>query len=107
MPGLLYYTSELQHIGRSLQVLLTETGWATKAAGLPPCSEQDKADWTVGAYKAVWLNDTRVAGVMPFMLQDATWGDTDGYEYVMMNGQTAPVYTAVQQLRCSLGFGPC
>lgn len=106
-PGLTYYQLELQKIGRSLQVLVTETGWATNAPGLPTCTEQNKADWTVGAYKQVWLNDSAVMGVMPFMLQDATWGDQDGWEYVMTNGQIMPVYNEVQQLRCSLGFGPC
>ncbi len=65
-----------------MSVLLTETGWATNRVGLPPCSEQDKADWTVGAYNSYWYADLRVAGVMPFMLQDAVWGDQYGYEYV-------------------------
>jgi hypothetical protein len=89
-----------------LQVLITETGWATHTPGLPTCTEQNKADWTVAAYKQ-WLQDSRVMGVMPFMLQDPTWGDQDGYEYVLSNGQTALVFGAVQQLRCSAGFGPC
>lgn len=56
--------------GRSCQVLITETGWATHNPGEPTCSEQDKADWTVQAYQDVWLNDSAVAGVMPFMLMD-------------------------------------
>lgn len=99
LPGLLYYRMELAQINRSVQVLLTETGWATKAPGLPPCSEQDKADWTIAAYETVWLNDTAVAGVMPFMLMDPTWGDQDGWEYVTMSGAAQPVFGAVQQLR--------
>lgn len=102
LPGLNYFDLELAVVNRSLQVLMTETGWATAAPGLPPCSEQDKATWTVDAYNAVWLNDSRIAGVMPFMLMDPTWGDVDGWEYVHMNGTVAPVYSAVQALRQSI-----
>ena len=55
-PGLTYYTLELNTIGRpDLPVLITETGWATHRDGLPTCSEQDKADWTVGAYNGLSL----------------------------------------------------
>ena len=70
---------------RGWQVLLTETGWATHNAGLPTCTEQEKADWTVrgvpaaafvgarseaqvSAYR-LWASDPRIMGVMPFMLQ--------------------------------------
>ena len=54
----------------SSQVLLTETGWATNPpGGNPPCSQQDKATWTTGAYTSIWLPHTHVMGVMPFMLQ--------------------------------------
>ena len=106
-PGLTYYDKELSTIGRSdIPVLITETGWATQRDGLPPCTEQNKADWTAGAYNSTWLADERVAGVMPFMLQDAVWGDQDGYEYVSTNGDVAPVFTAVQQLRCAQGITP-
>lgn len=46
--GLTYYRQELQHIGRSLPVLITETGWALNpGGGEPQCTEQNKADWTV------------------------------------------------------------
>ena len=45
-------------------------------------------------------------GVMPFMLQDAVWGDQDGYGYVSTSGAVQPVYQQVQQLRCSLGLPP-
>lgn len=99
LPGLTYYQLELRTINRSVAVLVTETGWATSAPGLPACTEADKAAWTTGAYAQVWLNDTRVVGVMPFMLMDPTWGDTDGWEYVTMNGALAPVFSAVQSLR--------
>lgn len=73
---------------------------------MPPCTEDDKATWTVAAYTEVWTNDSRVLGVMPFMLQDATWGDKDGFEYVKTNGQVAPVYGAVATLRKQQGYGP-
>ena len=36
---------------------------------------------------------------MPFMLQDATWGDKDGFEYVSTKGSKAPVYDAVANYR--------
>lgn len=106
-PGLTYYQSELKAIGRTdVPVLITETGWATHRQGLPSCTEEQKAEWTVGAYNQTWLPDSRVMGVMPFMLQDAVWGDQDGYEYVSTSGSVAPVFTAVQQLRCAAGFAP-
>ena len=54
-------------------------GWATHRKGLPTCTEADKASWTTGAYSEVWLASRHVMGVMPFMLQDAVWGDQDGY----------------------------
>lgn len=103
-PGLWYFAQELQTVNRSMQVLITETGWATHTAGLPTCTEQEKADWTVAAYQQVWGADNRVQGVTPFMLQDATWGDQDGYAYVLTDGTVLPVLSEVQSLRCSLGF---
>ncbi len=101
LPGLTYYQLELQHVGKNMKVLVTETGWASHTQGLPSCSEDDKASWTVSAYQNVWLNDTRIMGVMPFMLQDPTWGDQDGSDYVLTNGQLQPVFNSVKQLRCS------
>ena len=40
------------------------------------------------------------------MFEDTYWGDQLGYEYVLTNGNKAPVYGAVQQLRCNMGFNP-
>ncbi len=46
--GLTYFQLELQHIGVSLPVLITETGWALNpGGGEPTCTEQQKADYTV------------------------------------------------------------
>jgi hypothetical protein len=107
-PGLWYFRKELSTIGREqLSVAITETGWATHRQGLPSCTEQQKASWTVEAYNGVWRNDTRVLAVTPFMLMDPVWGGKDGYEYVHMTGGVAPVFTAVKNLRCKEGFGPC
>ncbi|EGD76627.1 hypothetical protein PTSG_07740 [Salpingoeca rosetta] len=105
-PGLTYYRLELNHTRPDLPVLITETGWASHTQGLPPCSEDNKAAWTVTAYQQLWLADDRILGVMPFMLQDATWGDKDGYAYVLTNGQQQPVFTQVQALRCQLQIDP-
>lgn len=105
LPGLDYYVQELSTIGVALPVLVTETGWASHRDGLPQCSEDDKAQWYVDAYTDVWLKDSRVLGVMPFMLQDQTWGDQDGYAFVLMNGQRQPCFRAVKGLRCSLDIG--
>lgn len=107
MPGLTYYQKELKIIGRPLQVLMTETGWATSMDGQPPCSEEEKANWTVSAYDSIWCKDDRILGVMPFMLQNIKWGDQKGFEYVKTNGNKVPVFSAVQQSRCMHGFGPC
>lgn len=105
--GLEYYKKELDTIGRSLQVLVTETGWATNPpGGLPTCTEIQKANWTANAYNYVWHNDSRIMGIMPFMLQDSYWGDQLGYEYVNTNGNVAQVFSTVQQLRCKWGFLP-
>ncbi len=82
---------------------MTETGWQTK--GTPSCTEDQKAEWTVDAYQGVW-NDTAIMGVTPFMLQDPTWGDIDGFGYVLMSGQQLPVYTRVRALRCAV-IGGC
>lgn len=101
LPGLQYYESELETVNRSVQVIVSETGWATHRQGLPTCSEQDKATWTVQAYQGVWGADPRIAGVTPFMLAGPTWGDADGYGYVKADySSTYPVYDAVKALRC-------
>ena len=108
--GLQYYQHELQVIGRSLPVMVTETGWATKPpGGNPPCTEAQKAAWTIDAYAHVFYNDTRVAGVMPFMLQGPQWGTKYGYEYVTMSNTAVDVFSAVQRMRCAKGFNspPC
>ena len=112
LPGLTYYEKELEIIGRNVQVIITETGWAThppSGSNEPDCTEQDKAIWTIDAYNGVWLNDSRVMGVTPFMLQDSYWGDQVGFEYVLTNGAKQAVYTQTNQLRCDLGFkgGSC
>mmetsp|Transcript_49104 Transcript_49104/g.115394 ORF Transcript_49104/g.115394 Transcript_49104/m.115394 type:complete len:90 (+) Transcript_49104:76-345(+) len=85
--------------------MVTETGWASHRQGLPTCTEDQKAEWYTDAYNQVWLTDDRVVGVMPFMLRDSQWGDTDGYAFVLTNGQRQPCFTSVKGLRCSLGIG--
>eukprot|EP01084_Bolivina_argentea_P109202 195169_1 len=112
LPGLRYYEKELNMLNRSVQVLITETGWCThppNGSNEPECSEQDKAIWSMDAYNGVWLNDSRIMGVTPFMLQDSYWGDQIGFEYVLTNGQKVDVYTETNKLRCNLGFtgGSC
>lgn len=104
LPGLQYYELELAATRPRLQVVVSETGWATHRQGLPICTEQQKAAWTVSSYINVWGNDTRIAGVTPFMLQGPTWGDQDGYGYVSVSGSPYPVYGEVAQLAKTWGW---
>lgn len=102
-PGLRFFERELETIGASLPVLVTETGWTTDAGARG--SRTDIADWTRRAYEDVWLVHPAVRAVMPFQLQDAAW---DAFGWVAPDGTRYPVYDAVRALRCSLGTtDPC
>jgi len=76
-------------------VIITETGWCRDC-----CSEQDRADWTVAAFKELWLPDPQVIAVTPFLLAGAQW-EKKGFVWMLSNGTKLPVYTAVQQLRAA------
>jgi len=108
MPGLTYFELELNVVGPSLPVLITETGWSTeRPEGGPKPSAQEMADWTVLAWEQVWLTHPNIVGVMPFMLVDAFWGDDQGFGWVLTDGTKRPVFNDTRALRCSLGLGPC
>ena len=106
MTGLLWFETELNTIGVSLPVFITETGWTISHPDCPGgvCgSRQDVADWTVSAYNNPWLSHADIAAVMPFMLQDGAW---DNFAWIDTGGNAYPVYNDVRQLRCSLGIQP-
>ena len=107
--GLKYYTQELATIGKpGLPVILTETGWRTKGPdGGPALSDQDVASYTKSAFQDVWLPDSSVIGVTPFVLQDAFWGDQEGFGWVSTSGSKKPVFDTIKAYRCTLGLGPC
>ena len=100
--GLTYYKQELQLIGRDVQVIITETGWATNPPdpSEPTCTQQDKATWNINAYNGLYLNDSLIMGVTPFMLMDEYWGNEIGFDYVDTNGNLMDVYMQGKQLRC-------
>lgn len=104
-PGLSYYDLELREIKRNMQVLITETGWASRREGFPPCSEEQKANWTRHAYSEIWMKDWRIMGVMPFMLCDHYWGEQLGYGWKRMNGGSYPVFDVIKTYRQSMGIG--
>jgi len=100
--GLTYYTQELKTIGINLPVLIAETGWS-----LGGDEQNNKATWQVQAYQNLYIPDPAVIGVIPFLLT-TKGGLYDGFDWVADGNYTYwPVYTAVREYRCSLGFGPC
>lgn len=108
LTGLKYFEQELAAIGLpDLDVVITETGWPRSFDGFPAVSAADQAAWTKQAWEGVWLPSPNVIGVTPFMLQDAFWGDDQGFGWVHTGGAKQPVFDTTRALRCSLGFGPC
>ncbi|MDP3276457.1 MAG: hypothetical protein Q8Q09_14760 [Deltaproteobacteria bacterium] len=102
--GLRYYNDELAALGRTLPVLLTETGWSTQRDPSGTNSRDEIATWTRQAYTDLWLTDANVRAVMPFMLQDSSW---DRFAWVQSSGAPYPVYTTIRALRCSRIAGRC
>jgi len=103
LPGLAYYRQELKMIGINLPVLITETGW-----DLFDTEQNNKATWTVQAFQNIYWPDPVVLGVMPFLLTSKVgYGDYDGFDFVASNMTYWPVYNAVREYRCSIGYGPC
>jgi hypothetical protein len=98
--GLTYYEVELSTIGRpNLPVLITETGWRTDEASRPQI-----ADWTVRAFTDVWLPDSRVQAVMPFLLR----GGSGWTNFEWVSGNTRhPVFNSVRSERCNRIPGNC
>ncbi len=106
--GLLYFEQELVTVGLpDLPVLITETGWPRSFEGFAAVSSADQAAWTLSAYKDVWNVHPNVVAVLPFMLQDAYWGDQVGFGWVHTDGSKHDVFQTIRAHRCSLGFGPC
>lgn len=99
-PGLHWFTRELEIVAHALPVFLTETGWTTGAGA----TRAQIADWTVAAYRDVWLPDPRIAAVMPFMLRDPAW---DAFGWASPTGTHYPVYDAVRAVRCETIPGGC
>ncbi len=98
MPGLVFYKKELAEIGKpNLKVLITETGWSIKDNGVN-WSRDQVADWTVEAYKNVWLTEPSILGVTPFILRDPAW---DAFAWTHPDGAPYPVYTKVRAYRCA------
>jgi len=98
-PGLAIFAHELEVVGRSLPVFVTETGWSTDGG-----SREEIAGWTVRAYRELWLTDPRLAAIMPFMLRDPAW---DRFGWAAPDGSHYPVYDAVRELRCQTIAGRC
>jgi len=102
--GLRYFNDELAAIGRTLPVLVTETGWSVNRDGGGTNSRDEIAAWTRQAWLDVWLTDRNVRAVMPFQLQDGAW---DAFAWVSASGMPYPVYNTVRALRCGIIRGRC
>lgn len=105
--GAVHYRTQLNATGRaSLPVLLSEAGWKGHDEG-------EKAASVAAALQEEWLPDTRVAGVMPFLLtsNDEAGFARDGWRWVLWPAGAAGAPSATQQynvtwaLRCRLGVG--
>lgn len=80
MRGLTYYRSELQLIGSSLPVAITETSWARGAVS-NPVSAADQAAWLSRAAEEIWAPDRAVLTVCPFLLVGRFW-EAKGWPFV-------------------------
>jgi hypothetical protein len=73
--GLTYYRAERAAVNRSaaqLPAVITETGWARN--GLHNrVSALDQALWTRRAWEEIWVHDTSVLSVLPFLLGGRFW----------------------------------
>jgi len=104
-PGLWVVRDELAFLearGISLPVFFTETDWSIDHDG-SRWSRDDIAGFTVRAYNEVWLVDPAIVGVMPFTTNGSSWMS---FAWVDASDAPYPVYSAVWNLRCSLGLGP-
>ena len=86
----------------ALPVIITETGWRRDAARGVLGAE--RANWTALAFDRIWLRDTQVVGVAPFLLAGgALWQDL-GWPWmnVSAGGELVPnpVFSRVRRLRC-------
>jgi hypothetical protein len=104
-PGLRYFEMELATIGRTLPVLMTETGWPRSHGGTAYASETEQASWMRQAYENVWLTHPHIQAVMPFILQDP--GNWDGFAWVDGSGNGRAVYGEIRSLRCATISGRC
>lgn len=103
VTGLHYYESELDTIGVDLPVYITETGWPIDQGANG--SREEVADWTVDAFANEWVDDPRIAAVMPFMLKDPAW---HSFAWIDENGAPFPVFTALRAWRCEMEIPePC
>jgi hypothetical protein len=98
-PGLHYFETELATLGIDKPVYITETGW-TVGAGAQGSREQI-AQWTLQAWQNDWFDNPKIKAVMPFMLQDGSWND---FAWIDGAGAPYPVFTAIRNWRCSMGF---
>jgi hypothetical protein len=88
----------------ALPVIVTETGWCLDA----PATQQLRAEWTVRAYKELWLPDAAkgaLLAVAPFLLQGQAWLQK-GWPWIAGDGKTRfPVFNATRALRCQVVGG--
>ena len=69
MHGLVYYRNESVTIGRStIPVHVTETGWRRNNVTFI-----EQAKWMVSAFKNVWLPDSQILSICPFLLAGKFW----------------------------------
>ena len=81
--GLTYYRSERETIGVAADALpaaITETGWARHSQS-NPVSDADQAEWLREAARELWLPDSSVLAVTPFLLGGRFW-EAQGWPFV-------------------------
>lgn len=85
--GLTYYRAELGLIRSPLPVVITETGWARNGLG-NRVSADDQAAWLRLAAEQIWMRDTSVRAVCPFLLGGRFW-ETKGWNFVVCPSNTS------------------
>lgn len=92
---------------KSLPVYIKETGWTYKDAQNPRIrnSIETVKDYTVRAFTDVWLKDSRVAAVTPFLLRYK--GEAfSHFSWLTADNQETEVFKAVAALPKSVGAPP-
>jgi hypothetical protein len=102
-PGIYYFETELDTLGISKPVYITETGWSVDYAAAG--DRNLVADWTLQVWQNDWFGHPDIEAVLPFMLQDSAW---DAFAWITTSNTEYPVFATIRDWRCSMDFpDPC